>query len=170
MGNINILHVIVRSLHFISAGILIGSMIHNLFAVIPGLKHLGAPKANATNVIITKHFLALMWISLVVLIATGIYASMDIHNKLFPIFQQPAGIILFIKLLLVAAIAVIMLLQGYAYIPGMKKLLSPNTPKNQENDIAMNKASRFCLQLLIVHVSVGIIVIVLSVIIFQLVK
>lgn len=80
-----ILHIVSRSLHFIAAGTLIGSMIHNLFAVIPGLKHLGIPRSNATNIIVTRHFLTLMWISLVALVVTGAYATTDIHNKLFPI-------------------------------------------------------------------------------------
>ncbi|MDF9407686.1 hypothetical protein L7E55_04820 [Pelotomaculum isophthalicicum JI] len=126
-----LLHTISGFLHILAAVTWIGSMIYSQFAVAPALKHLGAPKASAINMIATGHFSPLTWTSLVVLIVTGTYATIDKAEKLTPFFQQPAGIVLFIKLLLVAALIVILLVQIYNYGPKMKKLINPATPKNQ---------------------------------------
>lgn len=139
-------------------------MIYSQFAVAPALKHLGDPKASAINMIAMGRFSPLTWASLVVLIVTGTYAALDKTTKLTPAFQQPAGIVLFIKLLLVAALIVILMAQIYNYGPKMKKLINPATPNSQENDLAMNRTSNTANGLSTAHLIIGIVVIVLGVI------
>ncbi|MDD3893399.1 MAG: CopD family protein [Syntrophomonadaceae bacterium] len=165
-----ILHGISGSLHILAAVTWIGSMIYSQFAVAPALKHLGAPKASAINMIATGLFSPLTWASLVVLIVTGTYATFNKATKLTPFFQQPAGIVLFIKLLLVAALIVILLVQIYNYGPKMKKLINPATPKNQENDLAMVRTSNTADGLSTAHLIIGIVIIVLAVILSELLE
>lgn len=165
-----ILHTISGSLHILAAVTWIGSMIYSQFAVAPALKHLGAPKASAINMIAMGRFSPLTWASLVVLIITGTYAAFDKAEKLTPIFQEPAGIILFIKLLLVAALIVILLIQIYNYGPKMKKLINPATPKNQENELAMSRTSNTANGLSTAHLIIGIVIIVLAVILSELLQ
>ncbi|TEB15331.1 Copper resistance protein D [Pelotomaculum sp. FP] len=165
-----ILHGISGSLHILAAVTWIGSMIYSQFAVVPALKHLGAPRSNAINMIAKGRFSPLVWASLVVLIVTGTYVAFDEAAKLAPIFQQPAGIALFIKLLFVAVLIGILLVQIYNYGPKMKKLINPATPQNQENDLAMARTSNTVNRLSSAHLIIGIVIIVLSVILSELLE
>ena len=165
-----ILHSISGSLHILAAVTWIGSMIYSQFAVAPALKHLGAPRSSAINMIATGRFSSLTWASLIVLIVTGIYATISKEDKLTPVFEEPAGIVLFIKLMLVAALIVILFLQIYAYGPKMKKLINPATPKNVENDLAMTRISNTAKGLSTAHLIIGITVIILAVILSQLLE
>lgn len=163
-----ILHSIAGSLHILTTVTWIGSMIYSIFAVTPALKHLGAPRSHAINMIAAGRFSSLTWASLVVLIVTGIYAVAGKVDKLSPFFGQPAGIVLFIKLLLVAALIVILLLQIYAFSPKMKKLINPATPKDQENALEMARAGNTAIFWSWIHLIVGITVIILAVILSEL--
>jgi len=165
-----ILHAISGSLHILAAVTWIGSMIYSQFAVAPALKHLGAPRSSATNIIATGRFSPLTWASLLLLIVTGTYASFENEDKLTPIFEEPAGILLFIKLLLVAALVVILFLQIYTYGPKMKKLINPATPKNQENYLAMARTANTARGLSSAHLIIGIVVIILAVILSELLE
>jgi putative copper resistance protein D len=135
-----ILHSISGSLHILAALTWIGSMIYSMFAVAPALKHLGTPRANAIKMIAAGRFSPLTWASLVVLIITGIYAVSGNVDKLSPLFGQPVGNVLFVKLLLVAALVVILLFQIYTLSSQMKKIINPATPKDQENALEMARA------------------------------
>ena len=163
-------HGISASLHILAAVTWIGSMIYSQFAVTPALKPLGSSRASAVNMMATERFSPLTWSSLVVLIVTGTYATISNKDKLIPFFQQPAGIILFIKLLLVATLIVILLLQIYNYGPRMRKLINPATPKNQENDLAMIRTSNTARELSTAHLITGIVVIILAVILSKLLE
>ena len=163
-------HGISASLHILAAVTWIGSMIYSKFAVAPALKPLGSTRASAINMMATGRFSPLTWSSLVLLIVTGTYAAFSNKDKLTPFIQQPAGIILFIKLLLVAAMIVILLLQIYDYGPKMKKMINPATPKNQENDLAMARTSNTARGLSTAHLTIGIVVIILAVILSQLLE
>lgn len=163
-------HGISNSSHILAAVAWIGSMIYSQFAVAPALKHLGAPKASAINMIATGRFSPLTWASLVVLIVTGAYASFNKADKLSPVLQQPAGFVLVIKLLLVAVLIVVLLLQIYTYGPRMKKLIHPATPKNQENSLAKVRTSNTAKSLSTIHLITGIAVIILGVILTELLE
>ena len=165
-----ILQAISGSLHILAAVTWIGSMIYSQFAVTPALKHLGTPRSHAINMIAGGRFSPWTWTSLVVLIVTGTYAAFGNKDKLSPLFQQPAGIVLFIKLLLVAALIVILFLQIYTYGPKMKKLINPATPQNQENDLAMVRTSNTAKGLSIAHLITGVVVIILAVVLAELLK
>ena len=165
-----ILHAISGSLHILAAVTWIGSMIYSQFAVTPALKHLGTPRSHAINMIATGRYSPLTWTSLVVLIITGTYAAFGNKEKLTPFFQQPASIVLFIKLLLVAALIVILFLQIYTYGPKMKKLINPATPKNQENVLAMASTSNTAKGLSTAHLFIGIVVIILAVVLAELLE
>lgn len=145
-------------------------MIYSQFAVAPALKHLGTPRSSAINMIATGRFSPLTWASLIVLIITGIYATISNEDKLTPVFEEPAGIVLFIKLLLVAALVMILFLQIYSFGPKMKKLISPATPKNQENDLVMSRTSNTAKGLSTAHLVIGVVVIILAVILSELLE
>lgn len=157
-----ILHSISSSLHILAAVVWIGSLVYSMFAVAPALKHLGAPRSYAINMIAARRFSPLTWASVAVLIVTGIYAVAGNLDKLSPLFGQPAGTILFIKLVLVAALVVILLLQIYTLSPKMKKLINPATPKNQENALEMSRAGNSINFWSWTHLITGIVVIILG--------
>jgi len=165
-----ILHSISGSLHILAAVTWIGSMIYSMFAMAPALKHLGTPRANAINMIAAGRFSPLTWASLVVLIITGIYAVSGNVDKLSPLFGQPAGNVLFVKLLLVAALIVILLFQIYSLSPQMKKIINPATPKDQENTLEMARADNRANFWSWTHLIVGITVIILAVILSELLQ
>lgn len=165
-----ILHAISGSLHILAAVTWIGSMIYSQIAVAPALKHLGAPRSSAINMIAAGRFSPWTWASLIVLIVTGIFALTDNVDKLTPILEKPAGIVLFIKLLLVAALIVILFLQIYTYSPKMKKLINPAAPKNVDNALAMARTSNTARGLSTAHLIIGVTVIILAVILSELLE
>lgn len=126
-------HIILGGLHFLAAVAWIGGRIYNAFAVAPALKTLGDTKAQAMNMMAAKKFSWLTWTSVALLILTGIYQVADESDKLAP--AKPAGTVLLVKLLLVAALIVILFIQVYVQGPRMKRLLEPATPKNQKNQL-----------------------------------
>ena len=86
-----IIHIISGSLHILAAITWIGSMIYNQFAVAPALtKSLGSMKTHAVSGLIMKYFSPFSWISLFVLIATGIYAAVDKGDKFESWTRAPA--------------------------------------------------------------------------------
>ncbi|SFG76830.1 putative copper resistance protein D [Desulfotomaculum arcticum] len=115
-------------------------------------------------------FSSLTWGSLAVLIVTGVYAVSGNVDKLSPLFGQPAGIVLFVKLLLVAALIVILLYQIYTLNPKMKKIINPATPKGQENALEMARAGNTAKFWSWTHLIVGITVIILAVILAELLE
>jgi len=159
-----VLHIISGSLHILAAVTWIGSMIYSEFAVKPALNNLGDMKAHGVNGIAMKKFSNLTWGSLVILILTGSYAIYDKKDKLTPLFQEPSGIVLFVKLILVAVMIVILFLQVFVYGPKMNSLISPSTPQNQENQMEMTKISNTAKVLSKTHLYVGIIIVILAVI------
>ena len=159
-----VLHIISGSLHILAAVTWIGSMIYSDFAVKPALNNLGDMKAHGVNGIAMKNFSNLTWGSLVILILTGSYAIYDKKDKLTPLFQEPSGIVLFVKLILVAVMIVILFLQVFVYGPKMNSLISPSTPQNQENQMEMTKISNTAKVLSKTHLYVGIIIVILAVI------
>lgn len=159
-----VLHIISGSLHILAAVTWIGSMIYSEFAVKPALNNLGDMKAHGVNGIAMKNFSNLTWGSLVILILTGSYAIYDKKDKLTPLFQEPSGIVLFVKLILVAVMIVILFLQVFVYGPKMNSLISPSTPQNQENQMEMTKISNTAKVLSKTHLYVGIIIVILAVI------
>ncbi|WP_238456463.1 CopD family protein [Desulfotruncus arcticus] len=104
------------------------------------------------------------------LIVTGVYAVSGNVDKLSPLFGQPAGIVLFVKLLLVAALIVILLYQIYTLNPKMKKIINPATPKGQENALEMARAGNTAKFWSWTHLIVGITVIILAVILAELLE
>ncbi len=165
-----ILHSISGSLHVLAAVTWIGGMIYNMFAVAPALKHLGTPRAHAINMIAAGRYSPLTWGSLAVLIVTGIYAVSGNVDKLSPLFGQPAGVVLFVKLLLVTALVVILLYQIYTLSPQMKKIITPATPKDQENALEMARAGNTANLWSRTHLIVGITIIILAVILAELLE
>lgn len=165
-----ILHTTSAALHILAAVTWIGSMIYSHFAVSPALKPLGPNKAHAVNGLAMKNFSALTWTSLVVLIATGTYAVISEWDKLSPLTIKPAGLTVLLKLALVAALIVIFLFQFYQYGPRMKQLISPATPKNQENILQMTQLARVTQNLSSIHLYIGLAIIVLAVILSQLLE
>lgn len=165
-----ILHTISAALHILAAVTWIGSMIYSQFAVSPALKPLGPNKAHAVNGLAMTKFSGLTWTSLVVLLATGTYATVSKWNKLAPLTTEPAGITLLLKLALVAMLIIILLFQFYQYGPRMKQLLSPATPKNQENTLQMKRLSRVMQNLSSIHLYIGLAIIVAAVILSQLLE
>lgn len=165
-----ILHTTSAALHILAAVTWIGSMIYSQFAVSPALKPLGPNKAHAVNGLAMKNFSALIWTSLVVLIATGTYAIIGEWDKLSPLTITPAGLTLLLKLALVAALIVIFLFQFYQYGPRMKQLISPATPKNQENTLQMTRLAKLIQSMSASHLYIGLAIILIAVILSQLLE
>jgi len=165
-----ILYSISDSLHILAAVTWIGSMIYSMFAMAPALKNLGVPRSHAINMIAARRFSPLTWASVAFLIVTGIYAVSGNMDKLSPLFAQTAGIMLFIKLLLVAVLIVILLLQIYTLSPKMKKLINPATPKDQENALEMSRAGNSINFWSWTNLITGIIVIILAVFLSELLE
>ena len=159
-----VLHIISGSLHILAAVAWIGSMIYSEFAVKPALNNLGDMKAHGVNGMAMKNFSNITWASLAILILTGIYAIYGEQDKLTPVFKESPGIVLFVKLILVAVMIFILFLQVFVYGPKMHSLISPATPKNQENQMEMTKTSNTAKILSKTHLYTGIIIIILAVI------
>lgn len=136
-----ILHTFSGILHILTAVTWIGSMIYSQFAVNPALKPLGDMKSHAVNGMVMKKFNPITWTSLIILVLTGTYAVFNNMEKLIPFFTEPSGIVLFIKLVLAALLIVILFLQVFVYGPKMGSLISPSTPKNQENQMGMTRTA-----------------------------
>lgn len=163
-----VIHGISDSLHILAAITWIGSMIYNQFAVSPALtKSLGSMKAHAVRGLIMKNFSPFSWISLFVLIATGIYAAIDKGDK-FTSWTSGPSLVLIIKLILVIALIIILYLQTFVYGPKMKKLLAPSTTKDTKNEMKMMKLEKTIKPMSWWHMAIGVIVVVLSVILSQL--
>ncbi|MGD9678817.1 MAG: CopD family protein [Vulcanibacillus sp.] len=111
-----------------------------------------------------KKFSVLTWTSLIILILTGIYAIYSNKDKLTPVFQESSGIVLFVKLILVAVMIVILFLKVFVYGPKMNSFISPATPQNQENQMEMTKTSNTAKVLSKTHLYAGIIIVILVVI------
>jgi len=165
-----VLHTISAALHILAAVTWIGSMIYSQFGVSPALKPLGPNKAHAVNGLAVKSFSGLTWASLIILLATGIYATVGKWDKLAPLTTKPAGITLLVKLALVAVLIVILLFQFYQYGPRMKQLISPATPKNQENTLQMTRLARITQNLSSIHLYTGLAIIIAAVILSQLME
>ena len=165
-----VIHTISATLHILAAVTWIGSMIYSQFGVSPALKPLGPNKAHAINGLAIKSFSGLTWASLVVLLATGTYAVVVKWDKLAPLTTKPEGITLLVKLALVAALIVILLLQYYQYGPRLKQLISPATPKNQENTLQMTQLSKITRNLSNVYLYTGLATIIAAVILSQLLE
>ena len=163
-----ILHTLSGILHILAAVTWIGSMIYSEFAVKPALQTLGDMKAHSINGMSMKKFSALTWTSFIILVLTGFYAVYDKKDKLLPIFEASPGIVLTIKLILVAIMFIILLLQVYG--PKMGSLSSPSTPKNQENQMAMTETSKRAEALSKIHLYTGITIIILAVILSELLE
>jgi len=157
-------HVISALLHIFAAVTWIGSMMYSEFGVKPALKNLGDMKAHSVGGNAMKKFSSLTWASLIILILTGSYATYSKKDKLTPVFQEPSGTVLFIKLVLVAVMIVILFLQVFVYGPKMQSLISTATPQNQENQMEMTKTSNTAQVLSKTHLYAGIIIIILAVI------
>lgn len=162
--------IISAAIHILAAVTWIGSMIYNQYAVSPALKPLGPNKAHAVNGLAMNNFSGLTWTSLVALLATGTYTVVSKWNKLAPLTTEPAGITLLLKLALVAVLITIFLFQFYQYGPRMKQLISPATPKNQENTLQMNRLDRVMQNLSSLNLYIGLTIIIASVILSQLLK
>lgn len=165
-----ILHTISAALHILAAVTWIGGMIYSQYAVSPALKPLGPNKAHAINGLAINNFSGLTWTSIVLLLVTGTYALVGNWDKLSPLTIEPAGITLLLKLALVAVLITIFLFQYYQYGPRMKQLISPATPKNQENTLQMNRLARVMQNLSSLHLYIGLAIIVTAVILSQLLK
>lgn len=165
-----VIHTISAVLHILAAVTWIGSMIYSQFAVSPALKPLGPNKAHAVNGLAMNKFSAFTWTSLIMLLATGTYAVIGSWDKLAPLTTEPAGITLLIKLALVAVLITIFLFQFYQYGPRMKQLISPATPKNQENTLQMNRLARLTQNLSSTHLYIGLAIIIAAVILSQLLE
>jgi putative copper resistance protein D len=163
-----LLHSVSGALHILAAVTWIGSMIYSEFAVMPALKQLGAPRSKAINMIASGHFSSLTWASVAVLIVTGIFAISDNQEKLSPVFAKPAGIVLTIKLLLVGALIIILLVQVYTFGPRIKRLINPATPKDQENALEMARINNTTKWWSRTHLTLGVLVIILAVILSEL--
>lgn len=164
----NVIHGIIGSLHILAVITWIGSMIYSMFAVTPVLNSsLGNMKSHALNGLIMKNFTPITWTSLVVLIATGFYAVLDKKDKFNSMTSGP-GAVLTIKLLLVAALIIILLFQMYRYGPEMKQLIMPSTPKNMETQLAMSRVESITRSLSWWHLSIGVTIVILGVILSQL--
>lgn len=163
-----VIHSISGSLHILAAITWIGSMIYNQFAVVPALnKSLGSTKTHAVGGLIMKNFSPLTWISLIVLIATGIYSAVDKSDKLTSWTSGPGGI-LTVKLILVGVLVIILLIQTFVYGPRMKQLIAPSTTKSTENEAEMMKLEKITKPLSWWHLVIGIIVVILAVVLSQL--
>jgi len=158
------------TLHILAAVTWIGSMIYSQFAVAPALKPLGPAKSHAVNGLAMKNFSALTWTSLVVLLATGTYAVIGMWDKLAPLTTKPPGIVLLVKLALVAVLIVVLFLQVYQYGPRMKQLINPATPKNQENTSKMTRLAKVTQNLSGIHLYTGLAIIIAAVILSQLLE
>lgn len=165
-----VLHTISATLHILAAVTWIGSMIYSQYAVAPALKPLGPTKAHAVNGLAMKSFSGLTWASLVVLLATGIYATVGKWDELAPLAIKPAGVTWLVKMALVAVLIVILLFQFYQYGPRMKQLISPATPKNQENTLQMARLSKITQNLSSVHLYTGLAIIIAAVILSKLLE
>ena len=165
-----ILHTLSGILHILAAVTWIGSMIYSEFAVKPALQTLGDMKAHSINGMSMKKFSALTWTSFIILVLTGFYAVYDKKDKLLPIFEASPGIVLTIKLIVVAIMFIILRLQVFVYGPKMGSLSSPSTPKNQENQMAMTETSKRAEALSKIHLYTGITIIILAVILSELLE
>jgi putative copper resistance protein D len=98
-------------------------------------------KNSCRQRLIMKYFSPFSWISLLVLIATGIYAAVDKGDK-FETWSSGPSVVLIIKLVLVAILIIILLLQQFVYGPRMKKLLALSTTKDTKNETEMMKLEK----------------------------
>lgn len=129
-----VIHIISGGLHILAAITWIGSMIYNQFAVAPALNtSLGSTKAHAVGGLIMKNFSPLTWISLIILIATGIFATVSKSDK-FTSWTSGPGSVLTDKLALVGVLVIILLMQTFVYGPRMKQLIAPSTTKSTKNE------------------------------------
>lgn len=159
-----ILHAISDGLHILAAITWIGSMIYSLSSVVPALnKSLGRMKTHAVNGLIMKNFSPLTWISVIVLAATGIYAAIDKGDKFISWTSGPS-LVLIMKLVLFCIMVVILILQAFVYGPKMKKLLTPSAKKDTENEAEMMKLEKITKPLSCWHLTIGIAVVILAVI------
>lgn len=165
-----IIQIINNILHILAAVTWIGSMIYSQFAMAPSLRPLGAYKAHAVNGLAMKNFSGLSWTSLLVLLATGTYSVIGMWDELSPLTSTTTGIILLVKLFLVAALVSIFFLQFYLYGPRMKKLVNPAMPKNQENTLRMSRLSQMTQNLSSIHLYTGLAIVIAGVILSQLLE
>lgn len=164
----NIIHSITGSLHILAVVTWIGSMVYSQLAVTPALNtSLGGMKSHALNGLIMKKFVPLTWISLVVLIATGLYAIFDKQEKFTSWTNGPGGV-LTIKLFLVAVMVIILLYQVFVFGPKMKHLVAPSTTKDTENQIEMTKIEGTTKSMSWWHLVLGIVIVILGVVLSQL--
>lgn len=162
-----LLHFISGSLHILSAVTWVGAMIFNQYGVKPALKPLGSPKAHAVGGMAAHKFSSLTWTSLALLIITGLFAVFSEVDKFKNLFTEPPGTILTAKLILVAAMIIILLYQVYYYGPRMKYLINPATPKTVENQREMNFTGKVMEGLSKVHLLIGVTIIILAVVLAQ---
>ncbi|HWR43479.1 DUF4149 domain-containing protein [Sporomusa sp.] len=165
-----LLHTISGALHILAAVTWIGSMIYSEFAVKPALKPLPDMKAHAVNGMAMKNFSTLTWTSLIILILTGSYATLDKKKELTPLLEEPSGIVLTIKLILVAIMIGILLIQVFSIGPKMSSLINPSTPQNQENQMQMTRVSNSATNLSKIHLYAGVLIVILAVILSALLE
>ncbi|AIQ13768.1 DUF4149 domain-containing protein [Paenibacillus durus] len=163
-----IIHGSIVGLHILAVITWIGSMIYSQFAVMPALKKaLGNNKLHAISGLMMKSYAPLTWTSLIIVVLTGIYIVFDKREQ-FNTLQTGPGAVLLLKLLLVAALIVIFLLQVFLYGPKMKQLIMPSTPKTNENQLEMEKLEQTTGALSWWHLGIGVTIVIFGVILSQL--
>lgn len=163
----DVIHSIIGSLHVLAVVTWIGSMVYTQIAVTPVLNtSLGSMKSHALNGLIMKRFVPLTWISLVVLITTGIYSIIDKQDEFTSWTNGPGGV-LTVKLILVAVMVTILLYQVFVFGPKMKKLVAPSTTKDTENELEMTKIESTTKTMSLWHLVFGIVIIILGIVLSQ---
>lgn len=149
------------TLHILAAVAWVGSVTYHFVAVRPALKVLGTEYALSTELRATGRYTSFTWASLAVLAVSGLAIVAQRWAALTPILTRPAGVILTVKLLLVAVLTGFFILQIYGHDPRARRLvqLSRNRPdRSQLQETIRDRNLLFALYLI-----VGIIVIALSV-------
>lgn len=159
----NVIHGINGSLHILAVVTWIGSMVYSQLAVTPALNtSLGSMKSHALNGLIMKKFVPLTWISLIVLIATGLYAIFDKREKFTSWTDGPGGI-LTIKLVLVGVMVAILLYQVLVFGPKIKQLVAPSTTKDTGNEMEMARLENTTKSVSWWHLVLGLVIVMLHI-------
>ncbi|MDI6709285.1 MAG: hypothetical protein QMC81_03905 [Thermoanaerobacterales bacterium] len=149
------------TLHVLSAVAWVGSVIYHFVAVRPALRLLGEGRALGMEARTAARYTMVTWVSLGLLAITGFIAVATHWAALSPLLARPAGLVLLLKLALVAVLSGIFLLQTYGYDPFARRVFRAS--QDAFNPPRIREAAADRNTLFIIYIVTGVLVIALSV-------
>ncbi|MBO8129703.1 MAG: hypothetical protein H0Z39_11010 [Peptococcaceae bacterium] len=163
-----ILNGILGILHVLSAVAWVGGIVYHQVAVKPALKILDRSEAKAVNLSAARKFSIFTWASFILLAITGFSAVYQHREALFPITAELAGLVLAFKLLLVAVLFTIFIVQAYSFSPRIRALMQRAGEDNRQS--LVNQVTRRFNTTWVYYALTGMAVIILSVILSGLLR